>query len=130
MLQYDFDISFISTNGFGYADVLSRLIQDQKRVEEEFVIASVKFEADINQILTDAFRNLPITHKMVKAETEKDSLLQKILKFVNDGWPQATEDDDLKPFINRQIDISIIDRCLMYGERVIIQKVLQTRILK
>lgn len=130
LLQYDFDISYVSTNSFGYADVLSRLMQDQKQEEEDFVIASIKFEAEINQILADAFDNLPVTHKMVRAETEKDPILQQIMKFVKEGWPQSTEDDDLKPCINRQLDISIIEGCLMYGDRVIIPKVLQKRILK
>ncbi|XP_055633494.1 uncharacterized protein K02A2.6-like [Toxorhynchites rutilus septentrionalis] len=60
-IWYDFDIVFVSTNNFGYADVLSRLISSHERPEEEFVVASVNIEPDQQCILDSTIEHQPVT---------------------------------------------------------------------
>lgn len=79
LLAYDFNISFISTASFEYADVLSRLIDKTTSVAEEYVIAAVKFEGEIKTILQNSLQDLPLTNKMIKYESLKDDILQLLL---------------------------------------------------
>jgi len=44
LLLYDFSINYISTDSFGHADVLSRLINRHVRPDEEMVIANLTYE--------------------------------------------------------------------------------------
>lgn len=44
---------WISTESFGYADVLSRLIGEHSKPDEDNIIASVQLEADIKSIQTE-----------------------------------------------------------------------------
>lgn len=128
LTAYEFDIKFISTNSFGYADVLSRLI-DQQRVTE-VLIASIDIESSVKQILADVLQQLPITHQLIKSETTRDKPLRSISEFVINGWPPSVNSEELKIFFNRKDDISIVEGCLMFGERVIISSALRQRILK
>lgn len=49
---------------------------------EEYIIAAVSIEYEIKNILCENLQNLPITYKMIKYETGKDSILQYVLKFL------------------------------------------------
>ena len=125
-----FDISYISTNNFGHADVLSRLIDRTSNPTENYVIAAVKFESEIHQILSDSISKLPVTHKMVKYETEKDSNLQEVTQCTN-GWPNTLEsNDEIKQFSNRKNELSLVNGCLMFGNRIVIPKIFRKRIIK
>ncbi|XP_041787294.1 uncharacterized protein K02A2.6-like [Anopheles merus] len=48
MLNYDFEIQHVSTNEFGCADLLSRLIDQTIQPEEEYVIAALSIEEDLH----------------------------------------------------------------------------------
>lgn len=131
LLAYDFEISFISTNSFGYADVLSRLINKSNKASEDYVIASVRFEGEIKKILSDAIDNLPVTHSMIKYETEKDKTLKQLLDYIEHGWADNADIGvELKQFRLRSDNLSIIEGCIMLGQRVVIPAILRKRILK
>lgn len=53
LLQYDFKIEFKKTESFGYADVLSRLIGEHSKPDEDYVIASLQIEEDIRNIQSE-----------------------------------------------------------------------------
>ncbi|XP_055588877.1 uncharacterized protein K02A2.6-like [Uranotaenia lowii] len=77
LLCYDFEIKYVSTSQFGYADVLSRLIDKHSKPDEEFVIASVQLEEDVEIPLQEAISSVPITFKMVTNATLKCPVLQQ-----------------------------------------------------
>lgn len=66
----------ISTANFGYADFLSRLLSSQRRLDVDYVIAALNVEFEATAILDGTTSNLPITHKMIVAETGKDPVVQ------------------------------------------------------
>ncbi|XP_037931645.1 uncharacterized protein K02A2.6-like [Teleopsis dalmanni] len=130
LIAYDFELKFISTNSFGYADVLSRLIHNTINPSEDYVIAAVEFEIESKQILHNSLDKLPLTSKMITYETAKDKVLAKILEYVTKGWPSNCNNSELKAYFNRKNDICIVDGCLMFGQRIIIPQIFRKRILK
>lgn len=63
-IQYD-----VSTNDFGCADVLSRLINRTNQPEEEYVIAAVNLEKDLSSILSDAAEKFPVSFAALRKAT-------------------------------------------------------------
>ena len=47
LLTYDFDIEYISTSSFGYADVLSRLLDRSQTDDKEFVISAIHLDKTV-----------------------------------------------------------------------------------
>ena len=86
-LAYNFKIEYISTNCFGYADMLSRLINENVNTDEGHVIACIKTEASLIQMINNAMSSLPINFNMVKETTQNDPLLQTIISYILNEWP-------------------------------------------
>ncbi len=62
-----------------------------------------------------------MTADQVKEWTDKDPLLARIRHFVQNGWNNFDEDNSqLKPYANRQSELSVLDGCVLWGSRVVI----------
>ncbi|XP_055590190.1 uncharacterized protein K02A2.6-like [Uranotaenia lowii] len=131
MLLYDFKIEHVSTDHFGHADILSRLINNHVKPDEDFVIASIQLETSIFTIVDQSVEFLPVTYRVIAKETENDPTLQKVRQHILKGWPENKNNinSELQPFYVRRDSFSIVQRCLMYGERIVIPKTLQQRVL-
>lgn len=132
LLGFDFEVEYIATDKFGYADVLSRLINNHEKPEEEYVIAAVSLEEEIDCSLNDTFAKLPVTFEMVRAATAKDKVLQQVIQYIHSGWPfiKSITDPALKAFHSRRESLSTTKGCVMFGDRLIIPANFQQRILK
>ncbi|XP_055633638.1 uncharacterized protein K02A2.6-like [Toxorhynchites rutilus septentrionalis] len=84
-------IPFVRTEEFGHADLHSRLM---KCHAEEYVIASVQMEADVNAVLSDSTSSLPVTSEIIAAETSRDPVLQSVVFHINEGWPKYSKEID------------------------------------
>ncbi|XP_039453069.1 uncharacterized protein K02A2.6-like [Culex pipiens pallens] len=132
-LLYDFDIQHVSTTAFGYADFLSRLMSSQSRPDEDYVIAAVYVESEARAILDDSISNLPVTHKMIVAETRKDPVLQQVVSFLNEGWPASAKliaDPDVRKFFARRDGLQVVDDCVMFGDRIVVPLKFRKRIIR
>lgn len=87
LLLYDFDIQYVSTESFGYADLLSRLINNHIRPDEEYVIAAIEMENTFQDAVQQSLDFLPLTYKSIQEETKADPVLQEVVKHVQRGWP-------------------------------------------
>ncbi|KAI8120353.1 Retrovirus-related Pol polyprotein from transposon 17.6 [Lucilia cuprina] len=131
MMSYDFTIQYVNTNDFGNVDILSRLINNQPQ-NEEFVVAVVQTEDDLQFLLQDNIKHVPVTHKMVVIATAKDTTLRKVIQYIQDGWPSSPKmiSSYIEPYYNRRESLSIVDNCIMSGDRVVIPAVFHKRILR
>ncbi|XP_052566093.1 uncharacterized protein K02A2.6-like [Culex pipiens pallens] len=132
-LLYDFDIQHVSTTAFGYADFLSRLMSSQSRPDEDYVIAAVYVESEARAILDDSISNLPVTHKMIVAETRKDPVLQQVVSFLNEGWPASAKliaDPDVRKFFARRDGLQVVDDCVIFGDRIVVPLKFRKRIIR
>lgn len=130
LLGYNFDIQYRSTNTFGQVDALSRLISTHVQNDEDTVVAAINVEADTRKTLSDAIDSLPVTAHDISKLTEKDDLLQNIVRYINANWPNTIKDRYLIQFFNRRDTLSIVDGCLLTGDRVVIPKALQPKVLR
>uniref|UniRef100_A0AAG5D9A3 RNA-directed DNA polymerase n=1 Tax=Anopheles atroparvus TaxID=41427 RepID=A0AAG5D9A3_ANOAO len=129
LLAYDFDIEYVRTDDFGNADLLSRLINTQAKPEEDTVIASI--ETDIKAMVISALHATPLHFADLIRETQKDPLLQKLIRYIREGWPNnTTYTRDLSRFFARKDALSIVEGCILFGERVVIPQVLQRQCLQ
>ncbi|XP_062711283.1 uncharacterized protein K02A2.6-like [Aedes albopictus] len=132
LLGFDFAVEYIPTDQFGHADVLSRLINNHEKPDEEVVVAAVGIEEEMDSTLCDTFNNLPVTFEMVRSATKKDKFLQQVVAYINTGWPSIKQisDPDLKTFHSRRESLSTVKDCIMFSDRIVVPAVFRSRILK
>ncbi|XP_046753091.1 uncharacterized protein K02A2.6-like [Diprion similis] len=103
------------------ADFLSRM---NSQIKEEGNEDSEEFTY-LNYILDD----IPtIDDQIVSEESERDAVLSKVISFVKFGWPKETS-SEFKSFENRRRELTIENKCLMWGHRVVIPCTLRSRML-
>ncbi|XP_058448351.1 uncharacterized protein K02A2.6-like [Malaya genurostris] len=132
LLLYNFTIQYVRTESFGYADVLSRLINNHIRPNEEYVIASIELEESVKHSFELSLEVLPVTFKMIQDETQADSLLKRVISYVQSRWPtnrSDLSDPQLHQFQQRRDSLSVFSSCLMYGERIVIPTKFRNRVL-
>jgi hypothetical protein len=56
-------------------------------------------EIDYVNLMSEEF---PISLKLIKSETCNDSILSKVLLFVENGWPDTVE-NSFKPYFARKL---------------------------
>ncbi|XP_039451054.1 uncharacterized protein K02A2.6-like [Culex pipiens pallens] len=133
LLCYNFGIDYVSTANFGYADVLSRLIDSAAKPEEEYVIAALYLEDDMSAVLEDSVGNTPVTSKMIAAATARDKVLKKVVQYLEGEWPaSASEIDnpDVKAFYHRKESLALTQGCILFSQRVVVPETYRKRILQ
>ncbi|XP_055623649.1 uncharacterized protein K02A2.6-like [Toxorhynchites rutilus septentrionalis] len=133
LLLYDFNIVYINTTKFGSADILSRLINQHVKPEEDFVVASIITENDVRSIALDAVTALPLNFRTIQHATRSDPVLSKVYRFVQQGWPQsktAIRNRSLQQFFDRSGSLSTVQGCVMFAERLVIPSEFRARCLQ
>ena len=70
----------------------------------------------------------PITSTDVRKETARDPVLSQVYLWVQSGYPDVCNEDNLRPYFQRRSELSIHDGCLQWGARVVIPPVLQDKV--
>lgn len=86
LLGYDFKIQYIKTDSFGYADMLSRLISQHPKDDEEYIM----------QIINEAIQPFPVSYYQLKNETQKDELLQNVMINIQNNWKNTNCSNELE----------------------------------
>ena len=122
--SYNFTVKFTKSES-NIADFLSRVKIPGKNPEDLF--ESVNYVQYINENF-----EFKLDWKTIRAESKKDPFLKKIMTFVHSGlWPQKiARDDPMFQYFIRKNELTIEFGCLMWGYRVVVPHVLQSRILK
>lgn len=129
---YDFDIQYTRTTDFGHADVLSRLIADYPRPDEDFIIARIEQVIEERRI-SHIERRIPIKFQDIAAATKIDAVLVQVKEFIINGWPpeaKQVQDERVRKFFQFRESLSTLGECLVYLDRTIIPLALRPAILK
>ena len=118
LLNYNFKLERLPSIQIGHADGLSRLIPSQSEPLEDSVIASLRTDCEIKNMMLNTIRELPFTLKEIKREVQEDEFISDTKQKNADKYQQIA-------------DIFLLcDNVLLYGERGVITKTLLKRILK
>lgn len=117
---YDFDIVYRPSSRLGNADFCSRfpLPNEVPNSLQREYIKSLSFSSDF-----------PLDYNHIARETEKDSFLQQIKKYIEHGWPDKPK-PEFKDVHTHYQDLEIVDGCILFQDRVIIPLTLQQQVLK
>ena len=110
---YSYSLEYHSTHLHSNADALSRLPLEL-REEEKQEGRDVSSRFNLVQMAS-----VPLTHLELKAATQKDPLLAKVLEFTRNGWPKEIP-EELKVFFRRSGELTVEAGCLLLGNRVVI----------
>lgn len=119
---FTYQIEYIKSSENGNCDALSRL-----PIPDETIV----FENDLN-ILNYIENCLPIiSQKMIKTGTLKCVILQKIARYVRDGWPPSNSlAGEEKEYHKIREELSLENGCIMRGTRVVIPLQLRGPVLQ
>ena len=62
---------------------------------------------------------MPLTLKDIRKMTDKDPVLSLVRSYTQYGWPDAVS-EDLRPYHVRRLELSVMNNCVMWGDRIII----------
>lgn len=133
LLTYDFDLKFIGTKEIGHADVLSRLISERPKQNEDLVIAAIKTEDEIRQITSDDLQAaFPVQFHQIGEETVQNKDLQQVADYITNGWPPSTKainSREVQKYFKFRDCFSLIHNCIIFRDRVVVPPVFRRRIL-
>ena len=118
LLNYNFKLEYLPSRQTGHTDGLLRLVPSQSEPQESSVIASLRTDCEIKNMMLNMIRELPVTPQKIKREAQEDEFISATKQKIADK-NQCIADI-----------FSLCDNVLLYGERVVIPKTLQKRILK
>ncbi|XP_063381271.1 uncharacterized protein K02A2.6-like [Cydia fagiglandana] len=119
---YDYEIEYIKTNE-NCADGLSRL---PPGADAQASAAEVVPEQTYLHFVQDA---LLLDYSQLKRLTAEDNMLQRLLSFIRDGWPETCEVLAMKPYFNRQSELYEELGCVMWGHRLVVPEGCRKQIL-
>ena len=119
LAAYRYDVEYRSTAKYCNADGLSRLPLPAPESE------GISTAALVNLTQIEA---LPISRHQLQHSTERDRVLSRVVKYTQNGWPKQWE-PELKPFRNRQHELTVEEGCLLMGVRVIVPEKLRAAVL-
>ena len=56
----------------------------------------------------------------IRTGTRRDPILSQVIKFVQQVWLNHNSDEALKPYFTRKEELSVLDGCLLWGNRVVV----------
>ena len=81
------------------------------------------------EMIFNVMENSFVNVNDVKRETLTDECLMKVYEFCLNGWPDECVQEELRPFKNKKLKLSLEDGCILWGTRVVIPKTLQNKVL-
>ncbi|XP_060754235.1 uncharacterized protein K02A2.6-like [Neoarius graeffei] len=122
LAAHDYTIKYRCAADHGNADGLSRLPLPVQHKEKQ---------GTVNTFLINHIVSLPIQCKDVKRETRSDTTLSQVMEMVSTGrFPSAKDaDGSLVPYIIRKDELSVLQGCLMWGNRVIVPPRLRQHVM-
>ncbi|XP_018396948.1 PREDICTED: uncharacterized protein K02A2.6-like [Cyphomyrmex costatus] len=134
LLAYDFDIKYVNTGSFGYADIVSRLIAKHPRENEDTVIAAIQEGEEVEQCFAiDAAKLLPVKFADIQEATQRCATLKKVIEFTNTSWPQKRNqirNPEVAAFFDQREGLIVSQNCLLQDDRVVVPSQFRKQILE
>ena len=110
---YQYTIGFQKGSDNTTADAVSRLPLPVTRTEPPKPAEVVH--------LMEYLDTSPVTSSQIRLWTDQDPVLAKIKSWILSGWPENPPiEEDVRPFLHRQRELSVEDGILLWGSRVVV----------
>ena len=111
-----YDVVCRKTSDHCNADALSRLpLQYNEQETEPGAVSD-----PINTLHIAQLSTLPIRAADIRRATASDPVLSRAYFFTQSGWPDHVDDDSLRPYFNRRLELKSHGGVLLWGLRVVI----------
>ena len=114
LLIFDYTVTHRSGSSgeLKVADCLSRLPLPET--------ADCDTDNEVVMLLDAQITDTCVTLHELQKETSEDKTLQKVINFIYNGWPRKSRvDQNMIPFYNIRDELSVIEKVLMRGERIV-----------
>lgn len=118
---YEFELIYRPGKEIPNADALSRLPTQ---------FSAMKVPSPLEVFFLEEAENLPLHACDIARLSAKDPVLSQILNWVLRGWPVKISDEVFQPYIQKQHELSVHKKCLLWGNRVVIPQVCRKQILE
>ena len=125
--QYNYTIEYRPTKQHGNADALSRL-----PAGPDLSFDGEEGDNDVDTVCT--IRTIssqlqPYSRNQLKDSTNKDPVISEVKRYVREGWPQHIDKPEVQEFKKYSSSLSVVDDCLINGNRVVIPEAMRKQIL-
>ena len=120
--RYDFELTYTPGKHIVMADALSRAT-----TQSDAPVSSTETDVQLHVNLIAA--SLPVSDRkceQIVAETEKDPVLQRVMKNLKENWPRG----ECLPYYNIRAELSVINGLLLRKNRIVIPQTLRKEMLK
>ena len=120
--RYDFELIYTPGKHIVMADALSRATTQNNTPVS---LTETDVELHVNLIA----KSLPVSDRksqQIAAETEKDPILQRVMKNLKESWPRG----DCQQFYNIRAELSVVNGLLLRKNRIVIPQSLRKEMLK
>lgn len=122
---FNYDIKYRSGKQNENADALSRLPLKEEELKGD--LFSLK---EMEKLLHIQVSHLPVFTANIRAATQHDVLLSRVVHYTINGWPGETQvTPELVPFYRVRDELTTEEGCLLRGIRVIIPNKYQATVL-
>ncbi|XP_046559854.1 uncharacterized protein K02A2.6-like [Haliotis rubra] len=124
LATFQYNIEYRTSKQNANADLLSRLplslMEDSTESDTELVL-----------LLSQVDEDLPITAQAVARATDNDKLLHQVQQLTLEGWPEEPDhvSQELKPFYQRRLELTVEQGVVMWGTRVLIPTIYREALL-
>ena len=122
LAAYEYTIAFRPTAAHSNADALSRLPMHSQEEQVPLVPETI--------LMLEQMDDSPFTAQQVKYFTARDPCLSQVLTYVQKGWPDRVQEEQLKPYWHCRTELTSHDGCLLWGQRVVIPPQGRTTVLQ
>ena len=119
---YQYTISYRPGEKMANADGLSRL-----PLPESPASAEVPLPGEVVCLL-QTLQSSPITAEQIRQWTTKDPILSRVRELVAKGWNENS-DEQLAPYQKKKDELSLLDGCILRGNRVVVPAAGRARVL-
>ena len=112
LASYEYAIACRGTRQHANANAMSRLPLLDKPAQTPVPAELV--------LLVEKLADAPISATQISKWTRQDPLLSTVLHYIQQGWPERADGDEIKPYWSRRFELTVHQGCIIWCGRVVV----------